>query len=76
MVRVHFNLVRRDEIIPDGEGIDVDDIQQAVFEVIDTAKELQQKDPSSRNDWSGWTASIADEGGSVLATIPLETTAH
>jgi hypothetical protein len=76
MTRVYFNLARDHEVILDGEGIDVADVRQAVLEVVDTLKELQQGESPAQACWNGWMASITDEDGSVVAIIPLSTTSQ
>jgi hypothetical protein len=73
MTRAYFNLSRGDEIIRDGEGIDVSDIKQTVLDVIETLKELQQNESPRRAYWDGWKASIVDDDGTVVSIIPLNT---
>jgi hypothetical protein len=76
MARVYFNLVRRNEVILDGEGMDVADVDQVTLDVIETLRELQDADPAQRTDWSDWSVNITDEAGTVVRTIPLRTTRH
>jgi hypothetical protein len=76
MARVYFNLVRGDEVILDGEGMAVADLEQVTLDVIETIRELQESDPAQRADWSDWSVIITDEAGAVVKTIPLRTTSH
>ena len=76
IARVYFNFVCGDEVILDGEGIDVANIEQVTLDVIETLKELQEADPAQRADSSDWSVSITDEAGAVVRTIPLRTTSH
>jgi hypothetical protein len=73
-VRVYFNLVRGNETIRDGEGMDVADLDQAVLDVMDTLRELKRTDPSRSASWKGWTVHVTDENGIAIVTLPLSTT--
>ena len=75
-VRVYFNLVRGNEIIRDGEGMDIADVGQAVLDVMETLRELSQADPARSAPWNGWTVHVTDENGTAIVTLPLVTTSQ
>jgi hypothetical protein len=73
MVRVYFNLAREGEMLLDGEGIDIAEVDRTISQVLRTLKEQQLSDPARQASWEGWTVHITDENGIELATIPLST---
>jgi hypothetical protein len=54
-VRAYFNLHRGQELVRDGEGVDVADIAQTLTSTLELLEHLEQQDPSK---WAGWKVSI------------------
>ena len=71
-MRVHFHLVRGNEVVEDEEGLEVADFAAAHTEALETLKELRRQEPPANADWSGWRLDIADDSGAVLASINLD----
>jgi hypothetical protein len=71
-MRVYFNLVRRQEVIEDDDGVDVADLRSAQAEVVEALMELKRSARLGRPEWSGWTLEMVDISGHVLASISLD----
>jgi hypothetical protein len=54
-VRAYLNLHRGQELIRDGEGIEVADISRTLASTLQLLEHLEQQDPSK---WAGWKVSI------------------
>ena len=70
--RLYFDLVNRHHSIPDREGIEVDDVDQAKAAVAEMLDEHRQEDASTAQKWSGWTLSVRDSAGQVLFSVDLD----
>jgi hypothetical protein len=71
-MRYFFNLTAEHNGIPDREGIDAADIEQAHAEALRAIAELRQEDPSFTTDWKGWRLEIADATGTIVLSINLD----
>jgi len=54
-VRAYFNLHRGQELVRDGEGVDVADIGRTLSNTLELLEHLEQQDPTK---WAGWKVSI------------------
>jgi hypothetical protein len=70
--RLYFDLVDTHQSIPDREGIEVDDVDQAKVAVAEMLEEHRQGDASTAREWSGWTLSVRDGAGHVLFSVDLD----
>lgn len=73
-MRCYFNLVHADRRIPDLEGIEVGDVEQARAEAQMAVAELRQEDEFTTQDWEGWRLEVTDQAGTVVFTIRLDPT--
>lgn len=70
-VRLYFHLVSDDATIRDLEGVEVDNIDQALAEALRAVDEIRGEDPAAARDWSGWSIHIADASGQVVLSVDL-----
>jgi hypothetical protein len=73
-MRCYFNLVHADRRIPDLEGIEVDDVEEARIEARKAVDEFRLEDEFIIQDWEGWRLEVTDPAGTVLFTIDLDGT--
>jgi len=52
-MRLHFNLVRGTQRIPDEEGVDVEDLHAGVLEAFETLRAMQEQDAANASSWPG-----------------------
>jgi hypothetical protein len=71
-VRVYFHLTSAHDVILDSEGVEVSDLQEARVQAIRAIEEVRQEDASAARDWLGWTLAVADERGTVLFSLGLD----
>jgi|1185.fasta_scaffold1307826_1 hypothetical protein len=71
-MRIYFNLVRRQDVLEDDEGIDVADLRSAQAEAIEALIAMRRSAHSGRPEWDGWTLQIVDRSGDILATVNLD----
>ncbi len=72
MVRLYFHLADSYEVIPDLEGVEVSDLQEARAQAARAIEELRRENRSAVRDWLGWTLIAADESGKTLFSLDLE----
>jgi hypothetical protein len=70
--RLYFDLINTHQSIPDREGIEVDDVDQARAAVAKMLEERRQEDASTAQEWSGWTLSVRDGAGHVRFSVDLD----
>jgi hypothetical protein len=71
-MRVHFHLRAKHGFIPDLEGIEVSDPEQARAEVLEFLLELRQEDAGAVRDLLGWSLEATDATGRVLFSLDLD----
>ena len=70
-MRCYFNLVDAHQALPDHEGVEVADPEEARTLAREVALEMLQSGEAQAGDWQGWRLDVADASGAVLATIVL-----
>jgi hypothetical protein len=70
MPRYHFHFVSDKRAFPDGDGIELPDLEAARVHARLSIRAVFTG-PAERYDWSGWRVSIRDESGSELASVPI-----
>lgn len=70
-MRCVFNLIGPDEIIRDGHGLEVHDLEEARREALQAAEEVRIEDERSAGSWDGWRLEIVSDAGVVLEVITL-----
>jgi hypothetical protein len=70
--RLYFDLGDSEYSVPDVNGIEVSDLEEARRAALETIHRLRQEHPSVAQDWSGWTLRVVDTSGSVVFSIPLD----
>ena len=68
-MRLYFHLKDSNEVIRDTEGVEVSGPQEARVQAILAIEELRRE---AGQDWSGWTLTAADESGTVLFSLDLD----
>ena len=71
-MRCYFNLVSANQTIPDDQGVEVADVDEARTLVLEAAAEMIQAGETQIEDWRGWRLEAADASGAVLFTISLD----
>jgi hypothetical protein len=69
-LRIFFHLVGRTAVIPDTEGVEVDDLGAARAVISREIGELMLKFPEE--DRRGWQLRVTDGTGTVLFAVPLD----
>jgi hypothetical protein len=69
VVRIYFHLKSAQEILLDGEGVEVSDPQEARVQAARLIEELR---PQEAQYWSGWTLTATDAAGRVLFAVDLD----
>jgi hypothetical protein len=69
-LRIFFHLVGRTAVIPDTEGVEVDDLGAARAVIAREIGELMRELPHEDRD--GWQLRVTDGTGTVLFTVPLD----
>ena len=75
-MRLYFHLVASRNMVLDLEGVEVTDPGQAQTEALRLLAEMRQKEPSARQDWSGWTMRVTESSGRVVLSLNLDGGAH
>ncbi len=70
-MRLHFHLRDESHLLPDPEGIEVEDVQQAKSAALEMLAELRLEDPAAARDWSGWRLEVTDAAGVVVFSVDL-----
>ena len=75
-MRCFFHLVNDHEEIVDNTGIEVQDLESAKVEALLAITELRHEIGAEIEDWSGWRLDIVCPKGTLLHSLPLNTTLH
>jgi hypothetical protein len=75
-MRCFFHLVNDHEEIVDNTGIEVQDLESAKVEALLAITELRHEIGAEIEDWSGWRLDIVCPEGTLLHSLPLNTTLH
>ncbi|WP_409366288.1 DUF6894 family protein [Microvirga sp. 3-52] len=75
-MRCFFHLVNDHEEIVDNTGIEVQDLEGAKVEALLAITELRHEIGAEIEDWSGWRLDIVCPEGTLLHSLPLNTTLH
>ena len=70
-MRCFFNLVSDYETIYDSVGIDIDDVEAAQLEAIDTIRELVSEGDEFLQSWEGWYLNVVDEANCLIWSCPV-----
>jgi hypothetical protein len=71
-VRLYFDLARADARIPDEEGIEVSDADEARIIILKVIEDLYRTDPYIGAEWAGWRLDITTAWGTVILSIDLD----
>jgi len=71
-MRLYFDLQDAEHTLPDVDGVEVSDLDQARQLALGMIRKLRQEDPSAAQDWPGWTISAVDPAGAVVFTLNLD----
>jgi hypothetical protein len=71
-MRVYFNLVDSAESIPDQQGIDVLDMQEAYTEAERAIAEMMHRYPAMKASVGSWRLDAVNASGAVLFSIDLD----
>jgi hypothetical protein len=72
VARYFFHLADLYDAIPDEDGVEISNLEDAHTEALTQIEELWRSDPSSAIDWAGWRLHIADAAGVVVCSINLD----
>lgn len=75
-MRCNFHLVNSYEEIPDDEGIEVSDLEDAKPQALVAIEDIREEAIQVGASWRGWRLEIADPSGRVLASLSLEPMRH
>ena len=70
-MRVCFDLRAKHGAIPDREGVEVADLEQAFADALELLCELRENENAVR-DWSGWALEAADATGRIVFSLDLD----
>jgi len=68
--RLYFDLRDHQYTLPDLDGVEVSDVDEAQRVALSMIRKLHREDPSAAQDWSGWKVSAVDPAGG--ATVPAQ----
>jgi hypothetical protein len=71
-MRLYFDLKDSQYSLPDMNGVEVSDVDEAQRVALATIHRLRQEDPSAARDWSGWKVSAVDPAGAVVFALDLD----
>jgi hypothetical protein len=71
-MRVYFNLVNRTGGIPDLDGLEVMDLDDAFEQAKQAIAEILQENEPMKADTAGWRLDAVDSTGTVLFTIDFD----
>jgi len=71
-MRLYFDLRDRQFTLPDVDGVEVSDVDEAECVALSMIRKLRQEDPSLAQDWSGWKVSAVDPTGAVVFMLDLD----
>ena len=75
-MRCFFNLINGPDRIPDLDGIEVADLEQAWAQAMKAIEELRAEDDGEAEDWANWSLEVTDASGNVLFAINLGNSLH
>jgi hypothetical protein len=75
-MRCFFHLVNDFEEIVDNSGIEVHDLENAKVQALLAITELRHEIGMDIEDWSGWRLDIVCPQGTLLHSMPLNSTVH
>jgi hypothetical protein len=70
-MRLYFNIVRGDELIPDEEGFDARDVNAAIAVAAETIRQAQGEDHGFASRCRGRKLVITNESGDIIASFEL-----
>ena len=71
-MRCYFNLVRSHQTIPDEEGLEVADVEEARTFAREAVTEMVRDGVAEIAHWRGWQMEARDAFGTVLFTMGFE----
>ena len=71
-LRCHFNLADAHQTLFDEEGVEVDDVDQALRLAREVATEMIQSGEAQIANWRGWRLEATNGSGAVLFTLSLD----
>jgi hypothetical protein len=71
-MRCYFNLVSSHHTIPDDEGLEVADVEEARTFAREAAAEMVQDGVAEIAHWRGWQMEARDASGTVLFTMGFD----
>jgi hypothetical protein len=71
-MRCYFNLVSSHHTIPDDEGLEVADVEEARTFAREAAAEMVQDGVAEIAHWRGWQMEARDAAGTVLFTMGFD----
>ena len=70
-MQVFFNLVNGTESIPDEQGREAANLEEAHSEALAAIRESKTDDPASFTEWQGWRLNGVDQQGELLFSVHL-----
>jgi hypothetical protein len=74
-MRVYFHLRTEHSSIPDVQGVEVTDLEQARADALELLCDFRQEDGCAVGDLSGWTLEATDAAGRVVFWLDLDSIA-
>ena len=71
VTRYYFHLVDAHEIIPDGTGVEVADLEEVRTVALEAIQQFRQEHPATAARWRDWRLEITDAWGAVALTLGL-----
>jgi uncharacterized protein DUF6894 len=71
VTRYYFHLVDGHEIIPDGTGIDVADLDEVRATTLEAVHQFRQEHPATAAKWRDWRIEVTDAQGVIALTLEL-----
>jgi hypothetical protein len=72
MPRYFFHIRHGWDLVPDEEGMEFPDLNRARVEGYASARDLAAADPCAVHDLTGYAVEVADEEGTMLSRIKVE----
>ncbi|MEG3178212.1 hypothetical protein U1872_18370 [Sphingomonas sp. RB3P16] len=66
-----FNLIADDDLLLDDEGVELPDLEAAIALATRFARDLIAEEARDGRVPIGWSITIADDAGAVVATVPF-----
>jgi hypothetical protein len=71
VTRYYFHLVDAREIIPDGTGIEVADLEEVRAVALAAIHQFRQEHPATAAKWRDWRIEVTDAQGVIALTLKL-----